>query len=295
MGHGPNRARFGRILKRPLPSGLWNHGIFPIGEPVLTSCMPTLAQAHQDLILFAESRIVISQHSALPFSALHLSVSRSIPPSPYEHPKNVAHSHNSLAMQPSNILLALLGASTTLAAPMDHRLEDIQCRCLSFSTDAKPTPCTYMESQRMDWHTANSLAEDYELEIQFASQHTISNILSIRRPLPDSILDAISEAEVMPVQEEDLMQRRNKIVCGFDEEVKHLGSHRGMEPECHFVSYVVAALMALVAVYLLAEYVWSRFFSQGAIKLDGSEKTLMAKYETTQEESSRDAPSTLLS
>jgi hypothetical protein len=208
-----------------------------------------------------------------PFRFL-LSIVLSLGPSHLHHKniqKNVAHSHNSLAMQPSNILLALLGASTTLAAPMDHRLEDIQCRCLSFSTDAKPTPCTYMESQRMDWHTANSLAEDYELEIQFASQHTISNILSIHRPLPDSILDAISEAEVMPVQEEDLMQRRNKIVCGFGEEVKHLGSHRGMEPECHFVSYVVAALMALVAVYLLAEYVWSRcVFLLGDITHNGS-------------------------
>lgn len=216
---------------------------------------PILAQAHQDLLLFAEPRVVISQHSALPFFALYLSVHLTFT---IRNSKKVALSYKSPTMQPSNILLALLSASATLAAPMDHRLEDIQCRCLSFSTDAKPTPCTYMESQRMDWHTANSLAEDYELEIQFASQHTISNIMSIRRPLPDSILDAISEAEVMPVQEEDLMQRRNKIVCGFGEEVKHLGSHRAMEPECHFVSYAVAALMALVVMYLLAEYVWSR-------------------------------------
>lgn len=38
-----------------------------------------------------------------------------------------------------------------------------------------------------------------------------------------------------------------------------------------------------------------RFFSQGAIKLDGDEKTLMAKYEAPQERSKKDAPSTLLS
>jgi len=38
-----------------------------------------------------------------------------------------------------------------------------------------------------------------------------------------------------------------------------------------------------------------RFFAQGAIKLDGDEKSLMAKYEAPQEQSNKDAPSTLLS
>jgi hypothetical protein len=117
-----------------------------------------------------------------------------------------------------------------------------------------------MESQRLDWHTANTLATDYDLKIEFASQDTISNILSIHRPLPSSVLRAISEAETMPIHEEDLMQRKNKIVCGFGEEVRRLGRYDGsMEPECHFVGYVVAALMVLVALYVGAEYVWSRY------------------------------------
>jgi hypothetical protein len=221
-------------------------------------------------------------------------------------------------MQPLNILLVLFSASITLAAPLDHRLEDIQCRCLSFSTDAKPTPCTYMESQRMDWQTANSLATDYDIEIQFASDKTISNILSIHRPLPSSVLRAVNEAEIMPIHEDDLMQRKNKIVCGFGEEVQHLGSRdKTLEPECHFIGYVVAALMAIVALYVLAEYIWSRcvflqttlptlahqvfpsrFFAQGTIKLDGGEKALKAEYKAppcTQPQSAKKIPSTDIS
>ena len=168
--------------------------------------------------------------------------------------------HTNSIMQLSRSLLALLSVSTSLAAPMDHRLEDIQCRCLSFSTDAKPTVCTYMESHNLDWHTANSLASDYDLKINFASQNTIGKVLSIHRPLPSSLLQCISEGEVMPMNSADLTQRENKIVCGFGDEVKHLGSHdRSLEPEYHFVGYVGAAFMLLLALYVLAEYVWSRY------------------------------------
>jgi hypothetical protein len=157
-------------------------------------------------------------------------------------------------------LLVLLGTTIAMAAPMDHRLEEIQCRCLTYSTDTRPTPCTYMESQRLDWQTANTLASDYNLKIQFASQDTISNILAIHRPLPSSVLETVDRGEVMERAEEGLMQRENKIVCGFGDEVRSLGHQdRSMEPECHFVGYVVGALMMLVALYIFAEYIWSRY------------------------------------
>ncbi|KAL5118382.1 hypothetical protein ACEQ8H_003731 [Pleosporales sp. CAS-2024a] len=176
----------------------------------------------------------------------------------------------------SNTLLAFLGATLTLAAPTDHRLEDIQCRCLSFSTDAKPTPCTYMESQRLGWTAAYSFASDYNLKIEFASPDTVSNILAMHRPLPTSVLQAVSGADAVPAHSEDLMHRSNKIICGFDQEVKNLGSHdRSMEPECRFVSYVIVALMVAIALYVLAEYAYSRF-AQGTIKLDGDEQVLTA-------------------
>lgn len=155
-----------------------------------------------------------------------------------------------------------------------------------------------MESQRLDWYTANSLASDYDLKIQFASHDTITNILRIHRPLPSSVLETVDRGEVMPRVEGGRMQRENKIVCGFGDEVKHLGHQdRSMEPECHFVGYVVAALIAMIALYILAEYMWSRyvhppadfvacaynqsrFFAMGSIKLDGEEKTLTAEYTT---------------
>jgi hypothetical protein len=202
----------------------------------------------------------------------------------------------------TTILALLLSASSALAAPLDRRIEDIQCRCLSFAIDAKPTVCTYMGAHRLDWDTASSLASDYDLKINFASQSTIARVLAIRKPLPISVLQSISEGEAMLIEDEDLMQRENKIVCGFRDEVEQLGGRDvGLEePECHYVGYVVAAFMLLVACYVLAEYVWSRyvftapkvahainlhcsFFSQGSIKLDGDEKALMAEYKASRE------------
>lgn len=142
---------------------------------------------------------------------------------------------------------------------MDHRLEDIQCRCLSFSTDAKPSFCTHMESHAFDFHTATSLASDYDLKLQFASQSTITKVLSIRRPLPSSVLQRVSQGEVMPVDSKNLLQREQKIVCGFGDEVKHMGNEDGSsEVECHFVGYILAGLTLFVLLYVVAEHVWSR-------------------------------------
>jgi hypothetical protein len=122
-----------------------------------------------------------------------------------------------------------------------------------------------MESYRLDLHTASSFAKDHDLKIRFASEDTITKVMAINRPLPSNVLQAIEEGEVMPVKEIGLRQRENKIVCGFRNEVKHLGDEdRSMEPECHFVGYFVGAFMAIVALYLLAEYMWSRYVTSSA-------------------------------
>jgi hypothetical protein len=155
-----------------------------------------------------------------------------------------------------------------------------------------------MESHNLDWHTASSLASDFDLKIQFASQDTITKVLAINRPLPSSVLQSISAGQVAPVDQKDLLQRENKIVCGFGDEVKHLGSHdRSLEPECHYIGYMGAAFMLLLALYILAEYIWSRyvfvcslcessltrtrFFAEGSIKLEGDEKALTADCKST--------------
>jgi hypothetical protein len=179
-------------------------------------------------------------------------------PDTHTHTHTSRHSHSNANMRPSSILVALLGAAS--AAPIDHRLEDIQCRCLSLSTNAKPTLCTHMESHAFDYHTASSLASDYDLEMQFASQDTITKILSIHRPLPSGVLQRISEGQVVSKDATDLLQQQNKIVCGFGDEVKRLGSHDvSLELECHYIGYGVAAFMLLVLVYVVGEYVWMRY------------------------------------
>lgn len=153
-------------------------------------------------------------------------------------------------------------ATSALVAPMDPRLEDIQCRCLSFTTSAKPTLCTYLESHSLDWHTAYSLAADYDLKIQFASEATITKVLSISKPLPSSVLESISNGEVLPIESTDLIQSENKIVCGLGEEVQHMGTYDSSSgPECHHVGAIVGGLMMVVIIYLIGQHAWARSVS----------------------------------
>jgi hypothetical protein len=166
-----------------------------------------------------------------------------------------------------------------------------------------------MESYKLDWHAANSLAADYDLKIRFASQNTIVKVLSIPRPLPSSVLQSIKEGEAMPLNEQELMQRENKIVCAFSDEAEYLNSSdNSVEPEYHFIGYIGASLMVLIAFYLMSQYAWARyvfqptsqaaltnslprFFAQGSIKLEGDEKVLMAEYETlSTAQENQDAP-----
>ncbi|KAJ4373911.1 hypothetical protein N0V83_002650 [Neocucurbitaria cava] len=191
------------------------------------------------------------------------------------------------------LVLSLVGftATSVYAAPMEYRLEDIQCRCLSFSTSAKPTLCTYLESHGLDWDTAYSLASDNELKIQFASQSTISKVLDIRKPLPSSVLRTLSHGEAAPLDvSSSLLQSENKIVCGLGDEVKHMGSpDMDLSSECHYVGAVVAALMLFLIAYLVGEHIWTKYFrsQEGNIKLEGDEKTLTA---TLHHEDCVDAP-----
>ncbi|CAO2657631.1 Nn.00g037570.m01.CDS01 [Neocucurbitaria sp. VM-36] len=179
----------------------------------------------------------------------------------------------------NGLLLSLVAFTTVFAAPMEYRLEDIQCRCLSFSTSAKPTLCTYLESHGLDWDTAYSLASDNELKIQFASQSTISKVLEIRKPLPSNVLSTLSNVEAAPLDVTSLLQSENKIVCGLGDEVKHMGSYdMDLSSECHYVGLAIAAFILFLVTYLIGERIWTRCFrsQEGIIKLEGDEKALTA-------------------
>jgi hypothetical protein len=172
--------------------------------------------------------------------------------------------HETLKMlSKTGLVVPLLSLTTILAAPVEqeYRLEDIQCRCLSFSTSAKPTLCTYLESHGIDWHTAYSLASDNDLKIRFASKTTISKVLSISKPLPSSVMQSLNEGETQPLESTALMQSENKIICGLGDEVKHMGDHdhlKGMEPELHYVGMAVGALMMLVIIYVAGVHLLNR-------------------------------------
>ncbi|KAF1945111.1 hypothetical protein EJ02DRAFT_339688 [Clathrospora elynae] len=179
----------------------------------------------------------------------------------------------------SVLVLSLMGLATILAAPMQYRLEDIQCRCISFSTSAKPTLCTYLESHGLDWQTAYTLATENGLRIQFASQTTISKFLSISKPLPSSVLRSLGQGEALPLTSTELMQSQNKMVCGLGDEVKYMSSREtSLEPELHCVGIFIASFMILLVFYVVGEYVWTRYMTEGSIKLEGDEKTLTAEF-----------------
>lgn len=122
--------------------------------------------------------------------------------------------------------------------------------------------------------------------------------------MPQNMLRSIEDEVVFrkEARPTGLVQVRNVLVCGFGEEMRGVnglgdGEEMGVAVEYHCVGYVGAGIMVLVLVYMLGEHVWARyvdflefliflglgtddvdrFFAQGAIKLEGEEKTLRAE------------------
>ncbi|EOA81629.1 uncharacterized protein SETTUDRAFT_99171 [Exserohilum turcica Et28A] len=175
----------------------------------------------------------------------------------------------------------VLGFTSVCAIPTKQpELDDIQCRCLTFSTSAAPTHCIYQELLTLDWDTAYSLALANDLKIQFASDKTISKVLSIPRPLPTSVLEAVQEGETLPLDPSKKLRSENRLICGFGDEVEHVGDGRGLKPEIHYVGTVLGLFMLLFIIYLIGEYIWTTTLARTrGIRLEGDEKALTAEYQ----------------
>ncbi|KAF1365864.1 hypothetical protein EJ07DRAFT_170608 [Lizonia empirigonia] len=172
-----------------------------------------------------------------------------------------------------------LSLQTAFAAPtMEKPLEDIQCRCLTFRANEKPTTCNFLESKGFGWRSAQILASQYDVKVQFASKDAVSKVLSATHPLPSDVLQTASSGDAQSASNKANISR-NKIVCGFEKEVRRMTHrHRDSEPESHFLGQVIAWLILFIALYVVGEYVWTRYSGRGrAIKLMGEEKPLKAK------------------
>lgn len=159
--------------------------------------------------------------------------------------------------------VAALSLQTTFAAPTteDHQepqLDDIQCRCLTFRTNDRPMPCTFFESKGFNWKSAQRLASENDIKVQFASKSTISKVLSVSSPLPSEVLQVTSYGDAQSASK-GASVNQNKIVCGFGGEVGYMTyQHRSHELESHFVGQVIGWLMLFIALYVVGEYVWIR-------------------------------------
>jgi len=160
----------------------------------------------------------------------------------------------------SAFVFAFMGLTSAIATPTTSlSLEDIQCRCLSYSTSAAPMLCTYQELISLDWDTAYLLATTNDLKIQFASEAAVHQVLSIPRHLPTSVLQTVQEGEARPLDPSNRVQNENRIICGFGDEVEGVDSNdRNLVPEIHYVGAILGIFMLLLIMYLIAEYVWIR-------------------------------------
>lgn len=162
----------------------------------------------------------------------------------------------------SSTVFAGLSAGFAFATPMTehrkHRLEDIQCRCLTFRANERPSPCNFFDSKGFGWRSAQILASQYDIQVQFASKDTIAEVLSIPTPLPNDILQTVSNSDALSASSQSDTSH-NKIVCGFGKEVRRMSNHQELEEESHFVGQVIAWLMLLIIIYAAGEYVWIRY------------------------------------
>lgn len=166
----------------------------------------------------------------------------------------------------SAVVMAIT-AGTALAAPADYpnkepRLEDIQCRCLTFRANERPTPCNFFESRGFGWRSAQILASQYDIKVQFASKSTISRVLAIQAPLPNDVLDTTSQGDALSdAGDENINQ--NKIVCGIGREVRHITHHHhhhlNDDPDTRYVGRVLAWISLFMILYAAGEYVWIKY------------------------------------
>jgi hypothetical protein len=180
-------------------------------------------------------------------------------------------------------LILLLSLTSAFAAPTKQlHLDDVQCRCLTFSTSAAPTNCIYQELLTLDWETAHSLATANDLKIQFASDKTITKVLSIPKPLPTTVLDAIHQGKTLPLDPSKETRSQNRLICGFGNDLEYVENQgAGLRPEIHYVGTVVGLFMLLFIIYLVAEYIWIRCATRTKrIMLEGEEKLLTAECAT---------------
>ena len=160
----------------------------------------------------------------------------------------------------TSLLLQLTSLTTALAVPTQNRLEDIQCRCLSFSATAKPTLCNYLEPHVLDWQTAYRLASESDLKIHFTSEHTGAQVLSIPRPLSSTVLQSFGEENTEAlIDPTEMLQNENKIICGLSDTAKHTEHYEeSIEQEPHYVGTVLGTFMLLLIIYVALEYIWTR-------------------------------------
>lgn len=161
-----------------------------------------------------------------------------------------------------SVLVAALGVCSAFAAPAVERrqnhLENIQCRCLTFRANEQPNQCNFLESKDLGWESAQTIASQHDIQVQFASKSTIAKILAIPDPVPSEVLQLVSigDAQSMP---KEAITSQSKIVCGFGTEVRHMAHHHQDDRlEGHFVGKVIAWLMLFIILYAAGEYVWTR-------------------------------------
>ena len=128
-------------------------------------------------------------------------------------------------------------------------------RCITFRSPSPPISCNFLESPGFGWHSAQTLAAQYDIKIQFASKRTIASVLAVPAPLPSDVLQTTGAGDAEAALAVDAQQ--NKIVCGFGGEVGRMTQRLG-EPQTHFVGQVLAWLVLLVVVYAAGECVWTR-------------------------------------
>ncbi|KAF2176234.1 hypothetical protein K469DRAFT_37035 [Zopfia rhizophila CBS 207.26] len=174
----------------------------------------------------------------------------------------------------------------TTASPIDP-LKNLQCRCSSYegsSIQSSSNPCDALESQPLDWNSAQRLASEHSIPIQFSSA-LASKVLEADSPLPTSLLLRMSERR--GIARSGLADGMSLFVCETDDEVRQRRMEMSKEDtrKCdYFIIQVAISLILLVLMYEAGKVLWNsirrKFFQKPSpIRLSGNEKALTAEGE----------------
>jgi hypothetical protein len=149
-----------------------------------------------------------------------------------------------------------------VAASPVNTMADLRCHCLIFDPPRPISHCNIENSHGISWDDAVAYASHNHVQIQFASEYTISKITDSELPVPTGILEHIGEVVPLSADYNSMDDKSIKFVCGIGDEVRErlmeAHGHHGVGEPDRFMIRVTLIIVLFIVLFAAGEGIWMR-------------------------------------